>query len=55
MGKTYRGEKGSGFEYWSKRPGTKAGLQQPGRYCKKQNNRIERRQGKRITERSDEE
>jgi hypothetical protein len=40
-----RGEKGAGEEYWSKRPGTKK-AQDPGKYAKRINHRLERIENK---------
>lgn len=42
MGKTYRQEKGDGFEYWSRRP-SKQKFPIPGKASKKETLRIERR------------
>lgn len=48
MSRTYRkGEKGPGYEYWSKRPGTKK-AQDPGKYAKKVNHRLERIENKKV-------
>jgi hypothetical protein len=45
MGKTKKGKKGAGHEYWSKRPGTKKN-NNPGKDAKKLNAKLERLQGK---------
>jgi hypothetical protein len=45
MSRTKKGKKGPGHEYWSKRPGTKK-AQDPGKYAKKINHRLERIEGK---------
>lgn len=45
MSKTTKGGKGPGFEYWSARPGNRAGGI-PGRITKTNTHRTERRQGK---------
>jgi len=45
MSRSKKGDKGPGHEYWSKRPGTKK-AQDPGKYAKKVNSRLERIEGK---------
>jgi hypothetical protein len=42
-----KGSKGIGYEYWSKRPGTKK-ASDPGKFSKKLNSRLERIDGKKI-------
>lgn len=42
MSKTIRGQKGSGYEYWSKRPGKDG---PPGKDTKRRTHRAERREG----------
>lgn len=50
MGKTFKGGKGPGYEYWGKRSNAGDGkhLNEPGEYTKKVTHRKERRQGKNI-------
>lgn len=45
MSKTKKDKKRPGYEYWSKRPGTKK-ASSPGKYAKKLNHRLERIEGK---------
>jgi hypothetical protein len=46
VSRTFRkGEKGPGYEYWSKRPGNKNGGA-PGKYTKKRTHRLERIENK---------
>lgn len=45
MSRTSRGSKGSGYEYWTARPGNKAGGV-PGKLTKKTTHKSERQQGK---------
>ena len=47
MSRSKRGGKGAGFEYWSARPGNKAGGGHPGAETKLRTHRTERQQGKR--------
>lgn len=44
MSRTIKGSKGSGFEYWGKRPDV--GHYPPGRKAKQATHRIERRMGR---------
>lgn len=54
MSKTKKGSKGIGYDYWSKRPGTKKNSN-PGKDAKRLNARMERIEGKkRIKEGRDE-
>lgn len=46
MSRTKKGKKGPGYEYWSRRPGTRKGGMDPGKYSKKLNARLERIEGK---------
>lgn len=51
MSRTYRkGSKGPGYEYWSKRPGTKKDGN-PGRDAKRLNRRLERLESKKKIKR----
>ena len=43
MSKTYRGEKGSGYEYWSKRPNKDGGV---GKRSKRTTHKTERQRNK---------
>lgn len=45
MSRSRKGKKGPGYEYWSRRPGSKKMLA-PGKDAKKLNTRLERIQGK---------
>lgn len=45
MSRSRKGSKGPGYDYWSKRPGTKK-ASDPGKYAKKINHRLERIEGK---------
>jgi hypothetical protein len=51
MSRTRKGGKGPGFEYWTARPGNRAGGT-PGRITKTHTHRTERRQGKDETRRA---
>jgi len=51
MSRTRKGGKGPGFEYWTARPGNRAGGT-PGRTTKTQTHRTERQQGKDEARRS---
>jgi len=46
MSRTNKGSKGSGFEYWSRRP-TKYRFADPGKDTKRNTHRLERQEGKR--------
>lgn len=52
MGKTKKGAKGPGFEYWGKRP---LSGHSPGKDTKKKTHRIERARAKRLTKKEKEE
>lgn len=46
MSRTNRGEKPSGFQYWSKRPGNNMAYGTPGPFTKKYTHHRERLQGR---------
>lgn len=50
MSRSRKGDKGCGFEYWSKRPGTKKTGGSPGKFSKKYTHRLERIEGKKESE-----
>lgn len=54
MSRTFKNSKGPGYEYWSKRPGTKK-AQEPGKFSKKLNARLERIEGKKQAKENTEE
>lgn len=52
MSRSRKGDKGCGFEYWGKRPGTKKTGGSPGKFSKKYTHRLERIEGKKESENS---
>jgi hypothetical protein len=45
MSRTRKGNKSPGYDYWSKRPGSRK-ASSPGKFAKKLNHRLERLEGK---------
>lgn len=47
MSRTFKGKKGVGYEYWSRRPCNKNGGN-PGKYTKKRTHKLERIENKKL-------